>query len=126
MKTLRTTLSPLSKAIAYCQRNVIHQRSDMHGYQDEGVDFIKNTPFCGLFVDLGLGKTVMAATAALDRIVDGTVNKVLIVGPKRVAKVGWPSEFEEWGISVSGRCRSSMAMQRNASAPYARTAISTL
>lgn len=97
MKTLRTTLSPLSKAIAYCQRNVIRQRSDMHGYQDEGVDFIKDTPFCGLFVDLGLGKTVMAGTAAVDRIAEGTVNKVLIVGPKRVAKVGWPSEFEEWG-----------------------------
>lgn len=68
----------------------------MHGYQDDGVSFIDANTFCALFVDLGLGKTVMAGTAAVDRIAAGLVNKVLIVGPKRVAKVGWPSEFEEW------------------------------
>lgn len=97
MQTLRTTLSPLSKAIAYCKRRVVLNRSDMHTYQDEGTNFILDTPFCALFVDLGLGKTVMSGTAAVDRIASGDVNKVLIVGPKRVARVGWPNEFEEWG-----------------------------
>lgn len=97
MQTLKTTLSPLSRAIAYCQRNVIRNRDDLHNYQNTGIDFISRTPFCALFVDLGLGKTVMAGTAAVDRIADGSVQKVLIVGPKRVAKVGWPNEFDEWG-----------------------------
>lgn len=69
----------------------------MHGYQGEGVQFIKDTPACALFVDLGLGKSVMAGTAMLDLIADCEVNKVLIVAPKRVAKVGWPTEFSEWG-----------------------------
>lgn len=69
----------------------------MHSYQDMGVNFIKDHPACGLFVDLGLGKTVMTATAMLDEIVDGKINKVLIVAPKRVACTGWPTEFTEWG-----------------------------
>lgn len=79
------------------RRNVQLERGDMHDYQNTGVDFITDNSSCALFVDLGLGKTVMSGTAALDAIVRGEVNKVLIVGPKRVAQVGWPSEFEEWG-----------------------------
>lgn len=69
----------------------------MHDYQDEGVQFIKDHPYCGMFVDLGLGKTVMTGTAMLDLIADGEINKVLVVAPKRVARTGWPTEFDEWG-----------------------------
>lgn len=79
------------------RRNVRLERGDMHGYQNTGVQFIKDNPACALFVDLGLGKSVISGTAALDLIVDGEINKVLVIGPKRVARVGWPTEFEEWG-----------------------------
>lgn len=69
----------------------------MHSYQNEGVQFIKDHPFCALFVDLGLGKSVMSATAALDLIVEDEIKKVLIIGPSRVIQAGWPNEFSEWG-----------------------------
>lgn len=87
----------MSRALAYCLRTVKLNRSDMHDYQDEGVQFIKDHPYCGMFVDLGLGKTVMTGTAMLDLIADGEINKVLVVAPKRVARTGWPTEFDEWG-----------------------------
>lgn len=78
-------------------KNVKRTRTDMHDYQESGVEFIKKNKACALFVDLGMGKTVMAATAMLDEIIDDNIQKVLIIAPKRVACTGWPSEFEEWG-----------------------------
>lgn len=79
------------------RRGVKLNRSDMHGYQNEGVDFIKARPASALFIDLGMGKTAISATAALDLLVSGEINRVLIVAPKRVAVTGWRNEFSEWG-----------------------------
>lgn len=76
-------------------------RDDMHMYQDEMVDFIKANPFCALFVDLGLGKTVSTMTAMLDLIFEAIeggegINKWLVIGPLRVVNTTWPDEIEEW------------------------------
>lgn len=94
---LRTKLRPLSKLIAYCQRDVLHDRTDMHGYQDMAYNFAMSIDRCALFMDLGLGKTVVSGTVALDLMLAGKVRKTLIVGPKRVIRVGWPTDFSEWG-----------------------------
>jgi SNF2 family DNA or RNA helicase len=47
-------------------------------------------------IDMGMGKTITALTAAKILLEIGEVDKVLIVGPKRVAQFTWPDEFTEW------------------------------
>lgn len=72
---------------------------DMHMYQDEIVRFIVDNPFCALFVDLGLGKTVSTMTAMLELVCDFTpsgIDNWLVVAPLRVANTTWPTEIEEW------------------------------
>src|ERR1700712_3432501 len=77
-------------------------RSDMHMYQDEIVDFEKANPFCAIFVDLGLGKTISTMTAMLDLTFDaidgkGGIDNWLVIGPLRVVNTTWPDEINEWG-----------------------------
>lgn len=70
---------------------------NLHGYQDAGVDHIIETPFAGLLLDMGLGKTVTTLTA-INRLIfeELTVQKVLIIAPKRVAENVWSTECEKW------------------------------
>ncbi len=71
-------------------------RSDLHAYQHQAVEFIKQTPNCALWLDMGLGKTVSTLTAISDLISDNAVKRVLIVGPLRVALSTWPNEVKLW------------------------------
>ena len=70
-----------------------------HGYQQAAHQHIIANPGAGLFLDMGLGKTVVTLTAIRDlmynrfEIAPGTV---LIVAPKRVAEQGWPAELGKW------------------------------
>lgn len=58
---------------------------------------VVNKPYSGLFLDLGLGKTVIALTAITQLMYNYlTVNKVLIIGPKKVCESVWPEELEKW------------------------------
>lgn len=72
---------------------------DLHMYQDEIVEFVIDHPFCALFVDLGLGKTVSTMTAMLQLACDFTDSGIitwLVIAPLRVANTTWPTEIEEW------------------------------
>lgn len=72
---------------------------DLHMYQDEIVDFVVDNPFCALFVDLGLGKTISTMTAMLKLVCDFTdtgIDTWLVIAPLRVANTTWPTEIEEW------------------------------
>jgi len=70
---------------------------DLHRYQDYSVDFIIENLYCGLFLDLGLGKTVTALTA-IDRLMYDLleVEKVLVIAPLRVAQDTWSTEAQKW------------------------------
>lgn len=72
-------------------------KSDMLYYQNQAVDFIINNPFCGLFLDLGLGKTVTTLTA-IDMLLNDyfDVNRVLVIAPLRVAEDTWATEIDKW------------------------------
>lgn len=68
-----------------------------HKYQKTAIDFIIKNKYCGLFLDMGLGKTVSTLTAIKklrDEYLD--VKKVLIIAPKRVAIDTWPAEINKW------------------------------
>lgn len=66
-------------------------------YQARVIDEIKNKPRVGLFLDMGLGKTVCTLTALNDLMFDSfEVYKTLIIAPLRVAEDTWSGEVEKW------------------------------
>jgi SNF2 family DNA or RNA helicase len=92
-------LSAIDRAIRDLFKDVTLERSDMHGYQNTALEFLKANPFSGLFIDMGLGKTVSCGTLIVDLLNDFEITdgkKVLIVGPKKVALTTWPDEFRTW------------------------------
>lgn len=72
-------------------------RNNLHLYQQFSVDFIKNNPVAAIFLDCGLGKTVITLTALSDLLFDSfEIHKVLVIAPLRVASMSWPNELEKW------------------------------
>ena len=67
-----------------------------HAYQKTAIDKILHQPACGLFLEMGLGKTIITLSAVSDLIVLGEANKVLVVAPKRVAQSVWAQEAQKW------------------------------
>lgn len=74
----------------------MRQKTEMRGYQNAAVQFIKDVQKCALFVQPGLGKTVTTLTAVRDLQLDLSLGRVLVVGPPRVARKVWPDEIKEW------------------------------
>lgn len=73
------------------------EREDMHDYQSElALPFLKANPFSGLFISMGMGKTIISATLIHDLILEGHKGKILVVGPLRVMTDTWPTEFRTW------------------------------
>jgi len=70
--------------------------TDLHDYQRRAVEFALDTPYCALWLSLGLGKTVSTLTA-LAELIDGMeVHKALIIAPLRVANSVWAQEAAQW------------------------------
>lgn len=68
-----------------------------HAYQQHCVNKILEIAKLGLFLDMGLGKTVTTLTAIrilkYDRFL---VRKVLVIAPKKVAEGTWTREKDKW------------------------------
>lgn len=77
---------------------VKRERSAMHPFQsDLAVPFLRDNPFSGLFMDMGLGKSISALTIIselLGEFVDD--DPVLVIGPLRVICDTWPTEIAAW------------------------------
>ena len=67
-----------------------------HDYQREAVKRIFEHSHYGLFLDMGLGKTVITETAIQELIDDLAVSRVLIIAPKTVAESTWQDEAGKW------------------------------
>lgn len=76
--------------------HVQYERKDMHFYQEEDFEFFKENPFSFGLIDMGLGKTVTAATLIAWLCDDYNDDKILIVGPIPVICSSWPDEFRIW------------------------------
>lgn len=62
-----------------------------HNYQEYATDFIINNPIAAILLDMGMGKTSIVLTAIMRLMYDRfEVNRVLIIGPLRVARTTWP------------------------------------
>ena len=65
------------------------KREQLHAYQEKAVELIIDNLNCGLFLDMGLGKTVSTLTAIQELRSMGFIDKVLIIAPIKVAQVTW-------------------------------------
>lgn len=68
-----------------------------HDYQKRMIQKVIDTDHVGLFLDMGLGKTVIALTA-VERLMfeEFEISRVLVIAPKRVAQDTWSREHEKW------------------------------
>ena len=76
-------------------------------YQKYAQEQIIEHPAIGLFLDMGLGKTVITLTALQTLKYDRwSINKTLIIAPKKVAEDTWQVEARKWrhlqGLRVVG------------------------
>lgn len=68
-----------------------------HPYQEYCINYLLERPAAGLFLDMGLGKTVITLTAIDALIYDRfAVSKVLVIAPLRVAEDTWTRECDKW------------------------------
>ena len=72
-------------------------RYSPHDYQNFATDFILTHPIAAVFLNMGLGKSVITLTALFDLCLDSfLVRKVLVIAPLRVARDTWPTEIKKW------------------------------
>ena len=69
----------------------------LYAYQQYSRDRIIRQPNVGLFLDMGLGKTLITLSA-IKELMYGRflVNKVLVIAPKKVAEATWQMEIKKW------------------------------
>lgn len=68
-----------------------------HDYQQYAINYIIKHRISAVFLDMGLGKTVITLTAIKSLMWDYLeIDKVLVIAPIRVAKVSWPDEINKW------------------------------
>ena len=68
-----------------------------HPYQAEMIRRIVENEHAGLFLDMGLGKTVIVLTALDELIYDRlAVERALVIAPKKVAEATWQAEAAKW------------------------------
>ncbi len=72
-------------------------RYEAHDYQKYATEFILTHPIAAVFLEMGLGKSVITLTALFDLCLDRfLIRKVLVIAPLRVARDTWPSEIKKW------------------------------
>ena len=68
-----------------------------HDYQTYATNFILEHPLSAVFLDMGLGKSIITLSAIFDLCLDSfLVRKVLVIAPLRVARDTWPAEIRKW------------------------------
>ena len=72
-------------------------RYSPHEYQEYAIRFIEENPVAAVLLDMGMGKTSIVLTAIAELMYERfEVNRVLIIGPLRVARTTWPEEIKKW------------------------------
>lgn len=68
-----------------------------HEYQQYATDFIIKNSTAAVFLEMGLGKSVIALTAILELCLERfEISRVLVIAPLRVARDTWPAEIQKW------------------------------
>lgn len=69
----------------------------LHQYQQYAMNFVKTHPFCGLFLEMGLGKTSIILEALWEL---NPPCHVLIIAPKTIARCTWENEIDKWKMNL--------------------------
>ena len=80
---------------------------NLHPYQEYAKQFVITHPYCGLFLDMGLGKTLITLAALYEL---NPPHHCLIIAPKGVAISTWQDEIEKFHIPI--RIRSLIINER--------------
>ncbi len=68
-----------------------------HDYQKYTTAYIEEHSVSAIFLDCGLGKSIITLTAINNLLFDSfEIHKVLVIAPLRVARDTWPGELEKW------------------------------
>ncbi len=65
-------------------------------YQKTAARWVMEKNRCCLFLDMGLGKSVVTLTAIQDLIDGCEISRALVVAPKKVAETTWTQEAKKW------------------------------
>lgn len=68
----------------------------LHDYQKKAVTFQCTKPNTMLWLDMGLGKTVITLSSIAHLINSGFLKSVIIVAPVRVCRLVWRQEAAKW------------------------------
>jgi SNF2 family DNA or RNA helicase len=82
-----------------CLREVTTQMltpDKLHGYQQKAVNFQCSIPHSMLWLDMGLGKSVITLTSIVHLLNAGFLRGVVIVAPIRVIRLVWRQEAMKW------------------------------
>ena len=81
-------------------------------YQRRAGEWILSHPRCGLFLSMGLGKTVITLTAINKLLDDFAITRVLVIAPLRVAATVWAEEAQKWDHLKHLRCVKILGTQK--------------
>lgn len=65
-------------------------------HQVRAAEFLRRHDRCALFLDMGLGKTVITLTYIAELLDDMAINAALVIAPLNVAKYTWATEADKW------------------------------
>jgi hypothetical protein len=82
----------------------VRSHTELRSYQKEAILFSLYNPDCMLWLQVGLGKTIVALTSFLERRERGEVKKMLIFGPLSVVSSVWETEIKKWTHTQGLRC----------------------
>lgn len=82
-------------------------------YQEHATAHIQAHKGSGLFIDMGLGKTVATLSAIIEMMAEKEIRKTLIIAPLAVARDTWPDEINKWNHTKHLRYSLIMGVQKN-------------
>lgn len=90
-------VTDLAAYVERCFDHVERTFDDLRPYQNTAIEFLLAHPFSALFIDVGMGKSVISLTAMLRIITEmGDFDPWLVIAPRRVANETWPTEIQQW------------------------------
>lgn len=96
---------------------------EAHEYQSFATNHILTHPEAAVFLEMGLGKSVITLTAIFDICLDSfLIRKVLVIAPLRVARDTWPSEIKKWDHLEGLTYSAAVGSEKERTAALMRTA----
>ena len=91
-------------------------------YQEAAKQWILDHKHCGLFLSMGLGKTVVTLTAIRKLLAEGKIHQVLVIAPLRVAATVWQEECQKWSHLSGLQCSKILGSEKERLAALNREA----